>query len=265
MMNRQVFLGLMVLAACAPKRIDERPIILMGDVVPDSDARIAVAAVESDAAQRSLTLRRDSIANAALSSCVPAICEAVARGEITLGMNEAQVLAATRTTGEAWSARRSAGSSVLVPASTSAMPRDMVGNVAMVQLRNGQVASYTHRDARGMRSVSSPAQATQEARTAAMADALVREADEMAANGNMVGALDRYDRASTLDPGNAILEYRIASILDRQLRPVEALMRYQRFLHQMELEKIEARGDAYAKLADAIARARERVIILEKR
>jgi hypothetical protein len=116
-----------------------------------------------------------------------------------------------------------------------------------------------------MRSVSSPAQATQESRTAAMADALVREADEMAANGNMVGALDRYDRASTLDPGNAILEYRIASILDRQLRPVEALMRYQRFLHQMELEKIEARGDAYAKLADAIARARERVIILEKR
>jgi Flp pilus assembly protein TadD len=135
----------------------------------------------------------------------------------------------------------------------------------MVQLRNGQVASYTYRDARGLRVVDSPADATADARTAAMADALIREADEMVANGDMVGALDRYDRASTLKPRDAMLEYRIASILDRSLRPVEALMRYKRFLHQMELEKIEAYGDAHAKLADAIARARERVIILEKR
>ena len=62
----------------------------------------------------------------------------------------------------------------------------------------------------------------------------------MVGNGDMVGALDRYDRASTLKPRDALLEYRIASILDRSLRPVEALMRYKRFLHQMELEKIEA-------------------------
>ncbi len=265
MINRIVVLGLMVLAACAPKRIEQRPIIQMGEVIPDSDSRIAVAAVESEAARNALSASRDSIAIAALAGCSPAICEAVGRGEVALGMNEAQVLAATRTTGGAWTARRSAGSAVLVPASSMEAPRDMIGNVAMVQLRNGQVASYTYRDARGLRVVSSPAQATQEARTAAMAEALVREADEMAANGDMVGALDRYDRAATLNPRDAILEYRIASILDRQLRPVEALMRYQRFLHQMELEKIEARGDAHAKLADAIARARERVIILEKR
>jgi hypothetical protein len=62
-----------------------------------------------------------------------------------------------------------------------------------------------------------------------------------------------------------MLEYRIASILDRSLRPLEAVVRYRRFLHQLELEKIEAVGDANAKLADAIARARERIIILEKR
>ncbi|NIP80796.1 MAG: hypothetical protein GWM90_16900, partial [Gemmatimonadetes bacterium] len=43
------------------------------------------------------------------------------------------------------------------------------------------------------------------------------------------------------------------------------LIRYQLFLHQLELERIEAVGDAYAKLADAIAHARERVIILERR
>ena len=42
-------------------------------------------------------------------------------------------------------------------------------------------------------------------------------------------------------------------------------MRYQTFLHKLELEKIGAVGDANAKLADAIARARERIIVLEKR
>ena len=265
MINRTMVLGLMVLAACSPKRIQQQPIMQMGDKVPDSDNRIAVASVESEAERRAITMRRDSIAIAALAGCTPAICDAVGRGELALGMNEAQVLAATRTTDGAWTTRRSAGSAVLVPRSVDALPRDMVANVAMVQLRDGQVASYTYRDARGLRVVDSPADATADARTAAMADALVREADEMVANGDMAGALDRYDRASTLKPQDAMLQYRIASILDRSLRPVEALMRYQRFLHQMELEKIEAHGDAYAKLADAIARARERVIILEKR
>ena len=265
MINRRMVLGLMVLAACSPKRIQQQPIMQMGDVVAGSDSRVAVAAAESDAERRALAMRRDSIANAALAGCTPSICDAVGRGELALGMNESQVLAATRTTDGAWTARRSTGSAVLVPRSPDELPRDMIGNVAMVQLRNGQVASYTYRDARGLRVVDSPADATADARTAAMADALIREADEMVANGDMVGALDRYDRASTLKPRDAMLEYRIASILDRSLRPVEALMRYQRFLHQMELEKIEAHGDAYAKLADAIARARERVIILEKR
>jgi hypothetical protein len=258
-------LALVILAACSPKRIQQQPIMQMGDVVPGSDSRVAVAAVESELERRTLTMQRDSIASVALVGCTPAICDAVGRGELALGMNEAQVLAATRTTTDAWTARRSTGSAVLVPRSADGQPRDMIATVAMVQLRNGQVASYTYRDARGLRVVDSPADATAEARTTAMADALIREADEMAANGDMDGALDRYDRASTLKPSDPMLEYRIASILDRSLRPVEALMRYQRFLHQMELEKIEARGDAYAKLADAIARARERVIILEKR
>ena len=265
MINRRMVLGLMVLAACAPKRIQQRPIMEMGAIVPDTDGQVAVIALESQQGRDAITMRRDSISNAAMATCTPAICDAIARGEVALGMNEVQVLAATRTTEGAWRARRSTGSAVLVPVSTDDLPRDMVASVAMVQLRNGQVASYTYRDARGLRVVDSPADATQEARTAAIADALIREADEMVANGDMVGALDRYDRASTLKPRDAMLEYRIASILDRSLRPVEALMRYKRFLHQMELEKIEAHGDAYAKLADAIARARERVIILEKR
>ena len=72
-------------------------------------------------------------------------------------------------------------------------------------------------------------------------------------------ALDRYDRASILRPDDALLDYRIASILDRQLRPIEALIRYQLFLHRLELEKIDAHGRAYANMADAIAHARAHV------
>jgi hypothetical protein len=265
MTNRLMVLGLVALAACSPKRIDERPIMQMGQVIPSADDAVAAAAVESEAQRRATEMRRDSIAIAAVSGCTPAVCDALGRGEIALGMNEDQVMAATRTTDASWTVRRSAGSAVLVPRHSDELPRDMIGSVAMVQLRNGAVASYTYRDARGLRVVNSPASATAEARTAAMADALVREADEMAANGDMVGALDRYDRASTLKPQDAMLEYRIASILDRSLRPLEAVVRYRRFLHQLELEKIEAVGDAHAKLADAIARARERIIILEKR
>jgi hypothetical protein len=265
MINRSMVLGLVVLAGCATKRIQERPIMAMGDVVGDSETRVAVAAAESEGIRRDQTARRDSIANVALTSCAGAICNAIARGELALGMNEAQVMAATRTTPVAWSERRSAGTTVLVPRSPDESPRDINGSVAMVHLRGGQVASFTYREAHGIRVVDSPAAATADARTAAMADALILEADQLVAGGDLAAALDRYDRASVLKPRDAMLEYRIASLLDKQLRPVEALMRYRTFLHKMELEKINAVGDANAKLADAIARARERIIVLEKR
>jgi len=82
--------------------------------------------------------------------------------------------------------------------------------------------------------------------------------------GNASLALARYDQASVLLPNDASVQYKIATLLDQQLRPVEALMRYKRFLHQMELERINAVGDAYAKQAEAIAHAKERIIVLEK-
>jgi hypothetical protein len=49
------------------------------------------------------------------------------------------------------------------------------------------------------------------------------------------------------------------------LRPREAELRYQLFLHRLEIEKIEAIGNANARLADAIVQARQRLIVLEKR
>jgi hypothetical protein len=77
-------------------------------------------------------------------------------------------------------------------------------------------------------------------------------------------ALARYDQADILRPGHPETTLRIATTLDKQLRPVEALIRYRLFLHQLELEKIEAQGDAAAKLAEAIALAQQRIIVLEK-
>src|SRR5688572_3609136 len=165
MTNRLMVLGLLAAAACSPKRIDQRPIMEMGQVIPSSDGAVAVAAVESEASRRSMEMRRDSIAIAAVSSCAQAVCDALARGEVALGMNEAQVMAATRTTDASWTARRTAGSAVLVPRHSDELPRDMIGGVAMVQLRNGAVASYTYRDARGLRVVNSAATATSDART----------------------------------------------------------------------------------------------------
>lgn len=263
-MSRRILgLSLVALAACAPKRVHEEPILVNGDRVESPDA--VVAEVQNRAAidQANQMDRRDQIAADALASCTPEICRAVTRGELALGMNEAQVMAATRTTPEAWSIRHSGAATVMVPRSLTHAPRDAMGEVAMVQLNDDRVASYSYREAQGIRVVADPQDATTDGRAASLAEMLVREGDDLAARGDLDGALDRYDRASILH-ADPMIDYRIATTLDKQLRPIEALMRYRLFLHKLELERIEAVGDAYAKLADAIAHARERVIVLER-
>jgi hypothetical protein len=42
------------------------------------------------------------------------------------------------------------------------------------------------------------------------------------------------------------------------------LMRYQRFLLSLDIERINAQGNANAKMAEAIAMAQQRIVILEK-
>jgi hypothetical protein len=152
----------------------------------------------------------------------------------------------------------------MVPASIEAPPRDALGEIALVQLRDGRVSTYSYREAQGVRVVAERADATTEGRASALAEMLLREGDDFTARGDLQAALDRYDRAQILRPGDAIVDYRIATVLDKQLRPIEALVRYQLFLHKLEIEKIEARGRASGYLADAIAQARQRVIVLEK-
>lgn len=254
------------LAACGPwpRRVQQEPVISNNSKTQSPDAVVAANAARTEADQDRSAARRDSVAALAASSCSGAICASLSRGEVAIGMNEAQVITATRSTSDAWSIRNSGNATVMVARTLSATPRDVVGEIGMVQLANGRVASYSYREAQGLRVVSSPADATTEGRGRAIADALVREGDEYNAAGRRDLALDRYDRALVMRPDDALLQYKVATLLDLQLRPIEALMRYKRFLHQLELEKIDAYGDAYAKLSEAIARARERVIVIER-
>ncbi len=264
MRSRLLLVPMLALTACAPRQIHEDPVLRTGDRVATSDAAVESARQDAQRTQREAAGRRDELAASALSSCAPKVCEAIARGELAIGMNEAQVLAATRTTEAAWSSRDAGTASVMVPVSFSAAPRDAVGELAMVQLRDGHVAAYSYHEAAGVRVVTNAAQATTDGRASALADMMLREGDDYTARGELDAALDRYDRAQILRPSDPRIDYRIATVLDKALRPIEAQIRYELFLHRLEIEKIDAHGKAYGNLAAAIAQARQRVIVLEK-
>jgi tetratricopeptide (TPR) repeat protein len=259
-----LFVGALAACAGASKRIDERPITIMhnGDRVDPPTRATDAATTQALDAGIAGRERRDSIAAVAYAGCTPAVCAALGRGEVALGMTEAQVLAATRTTDLAWTSRRSGGAAVLAPRDLEAGPRDAIAPLALVQLAGGTVASVTYREPQGLRLVSSAADVTDANRARAVA--LTREGDALAAAGDFTSALERYDRASVVDRADPELQYKIATSLDKLLRPIEAQLRYRLFLHQLELQKIDAVGNANAKLADAIVQARQRLIVLER-
>jgi len=254
----------LLLAACSTTQIHEEPVLQRGDRVETADVAIENARQESLRTNREVTQQREAVAAHALSSCAPAICEAIARGEVAIGMSESQVLAATRTTEGSWSTRDAGAATVMVPAVRSSAPHDNVGELAMVQLRDGRVAAYSYNEAQGVRLVADAADATTAGRASSLAEMLLREGDDYVARGEFDMALNRYDRAQVLRPNDPQVDYRIATVLDKQLRPIEALIRYQLFLHRLEIEKIQATGEAYGHLASAIAHAKERIIVLER-
>ena len=260
-----LFITALAAAACAnPKRIDEGPITVMrnGDRVDPPTHAIDAATTQALDAGITGRERRDSIAAVAFANCAPSVCAALGRGEVALGMTEAQVLAATRSTELSWTTRRSGGVAVLIPRDADAAPRDAVAPLAIVQLAGGTVASLTYREPQGLRTVSTAADADNA--NLARAAALTREGDAMAAAGDFTAALERYDRASVVNRADAELQYKMATALDKLLRPREAELRYRLFLHQLELETIAAHGEANAKLAGAMMAARERLVVLEK-
>ncbi len=265
-MKASVLFGAAVLlAACnGPRRVRERPIMTNGDRTPSQDRIIAGAAAEGFSDNAMLTQSRDSVYAKAVATCRGTICASVVKGEISLGMTLAQAMAATRTAPAAWTVRESGAATVMVPRVLGNSPRDATGEVVMVQLDDERVNAVSYRETQGIRVVSSAADTTTDGRATAMADALIREGDQFNAAGDRARALDRYDRALALKRADAMLEYKVATMLDLQLRPVEAQIRYKRFLQSLEIEQIRARGDANAQLADAIARAQQRLIVLER-
>ncbi len=254
-----------LLAACnGPRRIRERPIMTNGDRTPSQERIIAGAAADGYSDNTMLTQSRDSVYAKAVATCRGTICASVVKGEISLGMTPAQAMAATRTAPAAWTIRESGAATVMVPRTLGNSPRDATGEVVMVQFDDDRVNAVSYRETQGIRVVSSAADTTTEGRATAMADALIREGDQFNATGDRVRALDRYDRALALKRADPMLEYKVATMLDLQMRPVEAQIRYKRFLQSLEIERIRAQGDANAQLAEAIARAQQRLIVLER-
>jgi hypothetical protein len=254
-----------LLAACnGPRRIRERPIMTNGDRTASQDRIIAGAAADGYSDNTMLTQSRDSVYAKAVATCRGTICASVVKGEISLGMTPAQAMAATRTAPAAWTLRESGAATVMVPRVLGNSPRDATGEVVMVQFDDDRVNAVSYRETQGIRVVSSAADTTTEGRGAAMAEALIREGDQFNAAGDRARALDRYDRALAIQRADPLLEYKVATMLDLQMRPVEAQIRYRRFLQSLEIERIRAQGDANAQLADAIARAQQRLIVLER-
>ena len=258
-------LTLLATGCNGPRAIHEAPVLVTGDRVPNADSLIAVARADEAARANSARQQRDSIESAALSSCTPAICNALARGEVVIGMSTSQVLAATRTTPQAWSGRVSGATSFMTPINVDGTQRDAVGSIMSVQLANDRVTGVSFRERSGFRFMTTFADTGSVARQRSIAELLVREGDEFIAAGDRTNALERYDRALVMKGDDAMLNFKVAQLLDQQLRPVEAVMRYQRFLLSLDLQRIEAQGNQNAKLAEAIALAQQRIVVLERR
>ena len=254
------------LTACnGPRVIHEQPILITGDRVASVDSAILAARARETATSDAARRTQDSVNGAAASTCTPDVCAAIGRGEVALGMTDAQLFAATRTAPSAWTVSRNGNTMYLAPASQDAAPRDAQGTLASVQFTGGRVSSLSRLTRVGLQFVTTSSDTTADSRTRAIAHALVREGDDYVAAGDRDRALERYDRALVLRSDDALLNYKVATLLDQQLRPVEALMRYQRFLLQIELQRIEAQGTQNAKLAEAIALAQQRVLVLDRR
>ena len=101
-----------VIGACAPKYIQEEPILQTGDRVDDGSSTVYEASIQAEADHQRAGADREAIEAEALSNCEPEICDAVVRQEVWLGMNEVQVMAATGTTEHAWSVRRAGAAGI---------------------------------------------------------------------------------------------------------------------------------------------------------
>lgn len=270
-MNQRVATLLLLAAAagCQRKPVgleDMKPIPgpRGGSSTSQQDA-IAAAQRQSDSTRAAIAQQANAANAEATATCTPAICAAIGRHEMALGMSQSQVLAATQTVPSAWDIRGNATNGTMISSTTGrTMIKDAVGEVTMVTIRDGKTVGYVYREPAGLRSVTAPEDATTEGRRKALALSLLNQGDELMSTGRTDDALNRYDQADVINPNDPATTLRIARIIDKQNRPVEALMRYQKFLHEMELDRINATGKANAELAGAITMAQHRIVTLQE-
>jgi tetratricopeptide (TPR) repeat protein len=259
--------GLAALAAgaCAPRMRPVHEIQPNGAIVrstQDDDVDRARAQGANERAR--IAAEQDQVMASAMSGCTPMLCNAIARGELAVGMTREQVIAATHSGPAAWDERGAGGITTLTPREDAGWPHDVVGQVAFVTLENGRVASIAYREPQGVRLVTSAADASAAGVARARAEQLRREGDELALAGNFDAALNRYDRADIVQPNDPETTLRIARALDKELRPYEASIRYQMFLNQLEIDRIHAYADLYARYGAAIAEAHNRIMVIER-
>lgn len=224
----------------------------------DTDA--ARAGRRADSIRTAMAQQSGTAASTAMSTCTPAICAAIGRNELAIGMNRDAVFTVTASSPDGWTVRGTESAGTMVPVRRDL--KDKVAEVAMVTFRDGRLVSYTYREPSGLRTVASPDDATPDARRRSIAQSLLEQGDAAVAAGNADMGLARYDQADVVEPNNPGTTLRIAKLLDQQMRPLEALMRYQKFLHEMEIDRINARGRANAELAGAVVAAQARVVHL---
>lgn len=254
------------LAACSQKfqqpRIDDMTAVQpnLGTTSNSQRADTEAAGRRADSVRAAIAQQSSGYHATALSTCSPDVCAALGRSEMAIGMNRAAVFAVTNSMPEGWTIRGTESMGSMMPVQRNL--KDRVSEVAMVSFRDGRVISYTYRETQGLRTVAAREDATMEGRRRAQANSLLEQGDQLVAAGRSDEALARYDQADVVDPNNPGTTLRIAKLLDQQLRPVEALMRYQKFLHEMEIDRINARGRANAELAGAVVAAQARVVHL---
>lgn len=206
------------------------------------DALTSAATIATERARTRAVM--DSLYDAASVSCTPAACAAVTRGELLIGMGEAQVYAATRSLPAAWSARRSGTVATFVSASVASEPRDTRGAVAMVSFADGRAVAIAYREtARLKLVVRSGLEMAADRQEAA---AWTRAGGNAEARGDEAAALEAYDKAGALLPSNADVNLRIARVLDALGRPAEALIRYRLFLQEVPVRGDPVPGDGAA-------------------
>ena len=157
--------GLAALAAtaCAPRMNRVRAIQPNGAIVRSSqDDDIARARREGSSERARLAAEQDQVVGRAVADCTPMLCNAIARGELALGMTREQVIAATHSGPAAWEERGAGGITTLTPSEGTRAPHDVVSEVAFVTLQNGRVQGFAYREPQGVRLVSSAADATPE-------------------------------------------------------------------------------------------------------